>query len=147
MVMPETVGAHLEDFPVVLEIPVAWGDMDAYRHVNNAVYFRYFESARIAFLGQVGFGGGTGPIEIGPILHSTSARFRYPLAYPDTAWTGARVVEVLDDRFAMEYRVVSGHSGEIAADGTGLVVSYDYRAGRKAPLPEAVRAALRATIG
>ena len=39
----------LEDYPVVLEIPVAWGDMDALNHVNNTVYLRYFESSRIAY--------------------------------------------------------------------------------------------------
>ena len=38
----------LADFPVTVEIPVAWGDMDAMGHVNNVVYFRYFETARIA---------------------------------------------------------------------------------------------------
>ena len=38
---------QLENYPVVIEIPVAWGDMDAFQHVNNVAYFRYFESARI----------------------------------------------------------------------------------------------------
>ena len=38
-----------ERYPVVIEIPVAWGEMDAFQHLNNIVYFRYFESARIAY--------------------------------------------------------------------------------------------------
>lgn len=42
-------------FPVRVGIPVAWGEMDAFGHVNNVVYFRYFESARIAFFGADGF--------------------------------------------------------------------------------------------
>ena len=37
----------LRDFPLVVEIPVQWGDQDAFGHVNNAAYFRWFESARI----------------------------------------------------------------------------------------------------
>ena len=36
-------------YPVTLALRVAWGDMDAFQHVNNTVYFRYFESARIAY--------------------------------------------------------------------------------------------------
>ena len=39
----------LQGYPVTVEIPVAWGDMDAYGHVNNTMYFRYFETARIAY--------------------------------------------------------------------------------------------------
>ena len=36
-------------------IPMRWGDMDAYRHVNNTVYFRYMEQARVEFLEQIGY--------------------------------------------------------------------------------------------
>jgi len=39
----------LKRCPVVIETPVAWGQMDAFRHLNNTAYFRFFESARIAY--------------------------------------------------------------------------------------------------
>jgi acyl-CoA thioesterase FadM len=39
----------LAGYPVVIEIPVAWGEMDAFQHVNNVAYIRYFESGRIAY--------------------------------------------------------------------------------------------------
>ena len=39
--------------PVSVQIPVAWGDMDAFGHVNNTVYLRWFETARIAFFRAV----------------------------------------------------------------------------------------------
>ena len=41
---PESRGL-LADFPVLIAWPVQWGDMDAFQHVNNTVYFRWFESA------------------------------------------------------------------------------------------------------
>lgn len=44
----------MEGFPVVVRIPVLWGDMDALGHVNNARYFAWFESARIALFERVG---------------------------------------------------------------------------------------------
>jgi acyl-CoA thioester hydrolase len=44
----------LASCPVIIEIPVAWGEMDALRHVNNIAYFRYFESARIAYFERLG---------------------------------------------------------------------------------------------
>jgi len=55
---------------------------------------------------------------------------------------GARVSEIGADRFTMLYRVVSEKHGVIAADGEGLIVSYDYGKGQKAPLPETLRAAI-----
>ncbi|HET6231824.1 MAG TPA: thioesterase family protein [Longimicrobiaceae bacterium] len=132
----------LKGFPVVVEMPVAWGDMDFFRHVNNTVFFRYFESARIEYLGRIGFQAALEETGVGPILASTSCRFRRPLTYPDTVSVGARATEVSEDRFTMEYRLVSRKLGEVAADGGGVLVSYDYGAGRKAPLPDAVRAAI-----
>lgn len=130
----------LADFPVVLEIPVAWGDMDAFGHVNNTMFFRYFESARIAFLHRIGFTSTTGP---GPILASTQCRFRRPLIFPDTVLVGARVSELAADRFTHEYRLVSTRLGEVAAEGSGVVVAYDYARAAKCAIPDDVVARIQ----
>jgi acyl-CoA thioester hydrolase len=129
-------------FPVTVDLPVAWGDMDYFRHVNNIVFFRYFESARIEYLERIGFRELAEGRSVGPILASTACRFRRPVTWPDTVAVGARVTEVGEDRFAMEYRLVSRKLGEVAAEGTGVLVSFDYDAQRKVPLPEGVRAAI-----
>jgi len=140
--MPPPVTDPLAGFPVRVRLPVQWGEMDAYGHVNNTVLFRYFETGRIAYLERIGFTESHTREGVGAILHSTHCRFRLPLHYPDTVTVGARGREVLDDRFTMEYVVVSDRHGAIAAEGGGLIVSYDYREGRKAPLPDAVRTAI-----
>jgi len=130
------------EFPVVVEIPVAWADMDVLKHVNNTVFFRYFETARVAYLERIGLDDDEKHDGIGPILASTHCRFRRPVVYPDRVLAGARVAEVLEDRFVMEYRVVSEKEGWVAAEGGGVVVAYDYRRSAKAPLPSAVREAI-----
>lgn len=137
---PDRLGA----FPVVVRVPVAWGEMDAYRHVNNTIFFRYFESARIAYLDRIGFREELGEEQVGPILASTHARFRRPLTYPDTVRVGARVTALEADRFTMEYALESERDGHIAAVGGGVLVAYSYRDLRKTALPEAVRAAIEA---
>ena len=121
--------------------------MDAFGHVNNTVYFRYFESARIAYLDRIGFRGDEG--SVGPILASTHCRFRQPLVYPDAIRVGARTTGLQEDRFTMEYRVIRvGETvGEIVAEGGGVVVGFDYQERRKAPLPEAVREHIRELEG
>jgi len=56
---------------------VRWGDMDAYGHVNNTVYFRYFEQARCEWLEQMGFR--VSPEEpTGPVIINASCTFRVP---------------------------------------------------------------------
>ncbi len=121
--------------------------MDAYGHVNNAVFFRFFESARIALFDKIGFLTAYDELKIGAILHSTSCRFRRALFYPDTILVGARASEVLSDRFVMEYKIFSTAQNDLAAEGTGTVVSFDYTARAKVDLPEMVRAGLAALNG
>lgn len=134
----------MQGFNVVITWPIAWGDMDSFAHVNNTVFFRLFESARMAYLARINFtGAGGGP---GPILAETSCRFRRPIAWPDTVNVGARVIDVAGDRFTMEYRIMRG-DGMIAADGKGVIVAFDYDAGQKIPIPESVRTAIRELDG
>jgi acyl-CoA thioester hydrolase len=127
----------LRGFPIIIDVPVAWGEMDAFGHVNNIVYFRYFESARMAYLDAIGFRGDGGAA--GPILASTHCRFRLAIEYPDTVRVGARTVGISDDRFTMEYRVVSNRHAAVAADGGGIVVAYDYGQRAKTSIPRDVR--------
>jgi acyl-CoA thioester hydrolase len=134
----------LKAYPVVIEIPVAWGEMDSLGHVNNIIYFRYFESARMAYFDEMDFWGHMGETGVGPILASTQCRFRLPLEYPDTVSVGARVSEVGADRFPMEYLIVSHRHGEVAAEGVGLIVAYDYREKRKAALTDELRKRIEA---
>lgn len=136
------MASALEGYPVTLEVPVAWGDMDAFQHVNNVMYFKYFESARIAYFEKLGDGSAANAGGVGPILASTSCRYKAPLTYPDDLTVGARVSEVAEDRFTMEYAVFSRRLGRVAAVGDGVVVAYDYGAQRKASLPESWRAVI-----
>jgi acyl-CoA thioester hydrolase len=133
----------LTTFPIVLELPVQWGEMDAYGHVNNTVFFRYFESARMIFLERVGLVESHATNQVGAILHSTSCRFRLPLHYPDTVQIGARASDIKEDRFTMEYVVVSLTEGKVAAEGTGIIVSFNYQTGTKAPLPPTILAKIK----
>ena len=136
--------AALESFSLVIETPVAWGEMDSMGHVNNIVYFRYFESARIAYFEELGLLAHMREEGVGPILASTNCRFRRPLTYPDTVTIGTRAFDLSEDRFTMAYKVVSHTLDDVVALGDGLIVTYDYRKLAKAPIPEDIRNAIDA---
>lgn len=116
--------------------------MDAYGHVNNAVFFRWFELARMEYLDRCGMIESYARNQIGPILHSTSCRFRAPVFHPDTIEIGARVTEVAEDRFTMSYLARSTAKDEIVGEGLAVIVAYDYAGNCKTSLPVSVRGRL-----
>ena len=129
----------LKGYPVVIEIPVAWGEMDAFQHVNNVAYFRYFESARIMYSEKLGLHELKEQAGIGPILGSASCKYKFPLTYPDTVSVGAKIIDMTEDRFTMNYVVVSHKHQKIAAEGDGVIVMYNYTEGKKIAIPEELR--------
>jgi acyl-CoA thioester hydrolase len=129
----------ISEYPVVIELPIAWGDMDAFQHVNNVVYFKYFESARISYLEKLNFIEYMNETGIGPILASTQCRYKIPLTYPDHVTVGAKVETIDEKRFKMKYAVVSHKHKKIAALGEGVIVTFDYQKNKKAIIPDEIR--------
>lgn len=125
----------LADFPSIITLPVQWGEMDAYGHVNNGTYFRYFESARIAYFLDLGVPGFRGKDGVGPILAETACRFRAPLVYPDTIHAGARVASYYEHGFFQEYAIFSEKLARIVATGSARIVTFDYDSGVKVAMP------------
>lgn len=146
--MTQSARSLLSDYPVVIEFAVSWSDMDAFGHVNNKSYFRYFEDARIAYFDAAHLTGVSGvPDGVGPVLASTSCRFKAPLFFPDTVAVGARVVDLGDDRFTVEHAVASQKLGIIAAQGEARVVSFDFQKQQKVPVPDDWRRAIARVQG
>jgi acyl-CoA thioester hydrolase len=133
------VAQLLEDYRLVVTTMVGWGDMDANNHVNNVIYFRYFEHARLKYFQELGFSREQRASGIGPILAWTDCRFRRPLVYPDDVSIGAKVIETGDDWFMMQVVAVSHKLKDVAAIGKQRLVSYDYGNHHKVPLPEELR--------
>jgi acyl-CoA thioester hydrolase len=119
---------------------IRWGDMDAFGHVNNTVYFRYMESGRIAFLEQA-----AGDLDIqgeGPVIVTAYCSFIRQLKYPGeieirtfAGPAGRSSFEVVDEH---------GNADVVAAEGGGKVVWIDFAAEKSVPLPARVREMLPA---
>lgn len=123
-----------KDYPVITEIPVAWGEMDALNHVNNVVYFRYFETARLDYFSKINIMEEMKKTNIGPVLSETSSRYKLPVTYPDTLLVGSRVSVVKQDRFTMEYQIVSKRLGKVTTLGKAEVVMFDFAKNGKAEI-------------
>jgi acyl-CoA thioester hydrolase len=124
--LSENASNPLAGFPVVISIPVQWGDHDAFCHVNNTVYLRWCESARVEYLMRVGLWQVREGEGVGPILASISCDYKRPVTYPDTVRVGARVTKIGNSSFRMEHKVVSEAMGIVAAEVHSTVVVFDY---------------------
>ena len=124
-----------ESYPILLCQDVLWGDMDAFEHVNNTVYFRYFEDARLELFEKIGVNEYKSKHNIGPILAATSCNYKLPLIYPDRIQIGARYSIQSPKKINMNYVVHSEKYSGLAAEGEALLVYYDYNQGRSCEIP------------
>lgn len=122
-------------------IPVRWGDLDRYGHVNNTLYFRYFEQARVEWVEQFGFP--VAPDEAqGVVIVHADCTFLIPVNYPATV-----VVKVYAGRPGRSsvmnwYELYVEGDERLFASGSAKIVWVDNRSGASLPLPERLRAAL-----
>lgn len=123
------------------EIAVRWGDMDAYGHVNNALYMRYLEEARVQFLASIGAdmrGNGTDPVII-----NVGCTFLRPVSYPATVIIKSYVGEIGRSSFMIWYEVsTTDNPDQLCSEGYSKVVWMDHQTGRSVPLPEIIRNAI-----
>lgn len=131
-------------YPVSVTIPVAWGEMDAFQHVNNVVYARWLETARMLYFERVGLVRRVREEGVGPILARTVIDYRRPVTYPDSVRVDATVSHIGGSSFTMAFRVRSETQDAEVATGEQVIVNYDYRAARTAPVDDALRAAIAA---
>jgi acyl-CoA thioester hydrolase len=127
-------------YPVRLEQDVIWGEQDLFGHVNNTVYFRYFENVRVAHFREIGMlMPSPGSAGAGPILASTRCDFKLPLTFPDRVRIETGVLKLGTSSYTYGYRIWSYAQQAYAALGEGVVVYYDYEQKKSVPLPEALR--------
>jgi acyl-CoA thioester hydrolase len=122
-------------------IPIRWGDMDAMGHVNNAVYFRYFEIIRIEWLQKVG--GAPDPKGQGPVIVNAFCNFYTQLEYPGDVLAKHYVANVGKSSFDTFITLErSDVPDRIYAAGGATTVWVDFPAKKSVPLPDGLRAVL-----
>lgn len=131
-------------YPVTVEFPIHWGEMDAFGHVNNARFFTWFESSRIAFFQAAGIS--LDPRDsVAPILAAAHCDYLEPVVFPARLVVGARAAKLGNTSLTLEHAVWPvGAAGRLLARGTSVVVLLNYATGAKVRIPDAARAAIAA---
>jgi acyl-CoA thioester hydrolase len=120
-------------------LPIRWGDMDAMNHVNNTVYFRYMEQARIEWLESLGYATGQ-HTEEGPVIVNASCTFLVPLTYPGQVEVRMFVGHPGRSSLPTHYELRPLGEDKLYAHGDAKMVWIAPASGRSIPLPDNMRA-------
>lgn len=133
---------HLAAYPSRLSLPIQWGDMDAFHHVNNVIHIRWLESSRIHYLEQAGMRKLMSVHKLGPILAAVNCNYKRQLAYPGSVRIGARIARLGRSSMTVVHRIVDEQSAEVAAEGESVVVVFDFSRQRPVRIPPDIRDAV-----
>ncbi len=119
---------------------VRYADIDAQGHLNNAKYVTFFEQARLEYFEELGlFSRGQSFMDIGTIVADIHIKYLAPVYLGTPVRVGVRTAAIGNKSLTLQETIVDGESGKVYADGTVVLVSYDYGAHQTIPVPETWR--------
>lgn len=120
-----------------VEIPVRFRDLDGLGHVNNAVYFTYFEIARTEYYRKmIGF---RSLDEINFILARAECDFKAPIGMAEPVLATVWLTKIGDSSFRFKYELRGKESDTLFATAESVQVTYDYKKGKTIPIPPKLR--------
>jgi acyl-CoA thioester hydrolase len=129
------------DYRHFLAIPTRWMDNDVYRHVNNVVYYSYFDTVVNQYLVERGVLDIETSTVIGLVVE-TQCHYFSPIAFPDIVHAGLRVAKLGTSSVRYEIGIFRNAEAQAAAQGHFVHVYVDRASNRPTPLPAPLRAAL-----
>ncbi len=117
-------------------IEIRYGDLDPQGHVNNAKYLTYLEQARIQYIKHLGLWKSNSFIDVGIILAEVRVVYRQPILFGTPIQVGVRVTRLGNKSMDMEYILQDSASGQEMANGSSVLVAYDYRSQQTIPIPD-----------
>jgi acyl-CoA thioester hydrolase len=125
----------MPEFRFYHPIEVRYADIDAQRHVNNAAFFSYMETARSRYLQRLGLWDGKDFATIGIILAEATCTYRAPAAYGQPLRVGVRAARLGTKSLEIHHTIEDTDTGQEMAAGKVILVAYDYHSNRTIPIP------------
>lgn len=126
---------NLAQYSLIHTQHVAWGDMDAFGHVNNVMYYRYIESARINYFDALNIF----EQKVLTVVASNQCKYLRPVFYPDQLKIAVRVDELRNSAMRMTYQLFSTAQNALVATAEAVIVCVDQENMQKAAIPEDIR--------
>lgn len=115
---------------------IDWSDLDLLGHVNNIAFSRFFQAARVEYCGHIGMNVHQG-MATGPILAASRVQFTAQLFFPGSVRILTRIKKTGGTSIVMEHALYDD-KGTLCAFAEDVVVRFDFKAGTKIPLGDAI---------
>lgn len=126
-----------DDYKLKLTLRIDWSEMDMFGHVNNVMYVKYMQAARVHLWEHLGMKG-IDEQGIGPMLASTQCQFIRPLFYPGNVRLRSKVTFLKNSSFGIEHLMIND-DGRIAAIGSDVAVHFNFHQNTKVVMDEVFR--------
>lgn len=126
----------MEETTLLLRID--WSELDAFGHVNNVMFYKYLQAARVMFWEQIGLYDQYKNDGIAPLLASATVDFKKTLMYPGNVTIQYTVAFIKNTSFGLEY-ILYNDNDEIVALGKDAMVLYDFNKNEKLSIPDVLR--------
>lgn len=128
-----------EDFKFTLDVPVRYADVDSRGHVNNAMYIRYFEEGRMHYMNEVAGFPLTEIADTDIIILDMHCDYISPSYHGEIMKVHARISRLGNKSMEMLYLITDKASGRTVAEGSSILVAYDYSTRKTMPVPDSFR--------
>jgi acyl-CoA thioester hydrolase len=128
----------MEGFNTEIKIKLDWSEMDLFGHVNNVAYFKYIQAARVNYCELVGINTYRPEEKLSFAVAATNCQFKRPLYFPGEIVVKTKVAWIKNSSLQLDH-VIANQNNEIVAEGTDILVLFDYAANAKVNVPVPVR--------
>jgi acyl-CoA thioester hydrolase len=127
------------NFPLSISLRIDWSELDLFGHVNNVMFFKYIQAARVNYWETIGINKTFTQTKIGPILLSTSCQFKKQLQYPGTVTVKSGINFIKNTSFGLHHQLIDQH-GDLVAEAEDVIVMFDFSKNEKVPVSAEMRA-------
>ena len=134
------------DFQTKLNLRIDWADLDLFGHVNNVMFFKYIQAARVNYCDLIGLTSLNDPEKMSFMVASSHCNFKRPLLYPGTIKVLTRIAYIKTTSLQLSYQILNDKN-ELCAEAEDVLVTFDYKNKTKIAVPADIRDAIRKLDG
>jgi acyl-CoA thioester hydrolase len=125
-------------FPLELKLRIDWSELDLFGHVNNVMFMKYVQAARVNYWEQSGIYHEFKENKIGPMLVSTACQFKKQLMYPGEVTIRSGMEFIKNTSFSIHHKIFDQH-GDVVAEAQDVIVMFDFNKNEKTAVPQVMR--------
>lgn len=130
------------NFAVQIKLRIDWSEMDLFGHINNVMFAKYIQSARVYCCELLGIMKMLTEERIGFMLASSAIQYKKPLFYPGEITIETKIDFTKTTSFGLIHFVYN-EKKEVAAEANDVLVIFDFNTNKKIDIPQSVKTLMK----